>query len=375
LRKPIPSVGLVALAMEKKATWSLGMDSIGLFAGFLNSFPNSPPLLRRNDKTMISTQPAGPPRFIDLRIDWLAQYAPETKLFGPESNARASRDLARIEGYLGATSAAFLMLGRDREDWARRPDSWAALGDLIARSEAEFPGRVLRSGEDYSRWQSEPDHLTWIVLGIGGFESLIASKADLNRLPMLFERGVRVFQPFSTAAASEAVLLENNDLLISFLETLESLNPDSAGPRPILDLAGMEDCTTNEALSWLEAKEPHARRVLITKSSGPMEAETTVRLRRLGGFTVLSASSSSFDSLASLRFAIESVASISLDGETGYTGIGLATDAFGDGNGLASVVTVADLVSWTVKVWGSSAATALLRDNATAWIARIVGAS
>ena len=319
---------------------------------------------------MSSSSPIEPPRFIDLRIDWLAQYSPETNLFGPETTARAIGDLPRIEGYLGATSAAFLMLGRDREDWSRRPDSWSALADLIARSEAEFPGRVLRSREDYSHWQSEPDGLTWIVMGVGGFGPLIRTRDDLKRLSRLFERGIRVFQPFSQ---EEPTVLDDNGIFLHFLATLEELNPTEHGPRPILDLAGMDTRKIKQTLAWFEEKDHRAGHILLSHSAGRIDMESIARMRSLGGFTVLAASTRSFDSLAALRFAIELVASIPIPGITGYTKIGLASDAFGGGKGLDGIETVPDLGAWAMKTLEPSVASALLRDNATALIAQCVG--
>ena len=136
-----------------------------------------------------------PPRMIDLRVDWLAQYAPDTALLGPEARDLAARDLPRIEGYLGATSLAVLALGRCNADWLRRDDPWRSLDDLIARAEAEFAGRLLYGPDDLARWRDDPHGLTWGVLAVAGFDALVRSPADLDRLPALFARGVRVFQP------------------------------------------------------------------------------------------------------------------------------------------------------------------------------------
>ena len=58
-----------------------------------------------------------------------------------------------------------------------------------------FAGRLLIAREDFARWLAEPTSLTWGVIGIEGFDALITAEADLTHLPLLLERGVRVFQP------------------------------------------------------------------------------------------------------------------------------------------------------------------------------------
>jgi len=292
---------------------------------------------------------ADPPRFIDLRIDWLLQYAPETSLFGPEARERAARDLPRIEGYLGSTAMAVLAIGRDPEDWARRSDPWRALDDLIARAEAEFSGRLLIGPDDLSRWRDDPHGLTWGLLEITGLESLITTDADLERLPALFERGVRVFQ-------TGALSVERVRSLLGVLLSLDG------GPRPSIDLAGMSREVMDETLDWFEAEPERARRVIPFRSHGPIDDEAK-RLRALGGFAGLGVSSRSFDSAEALRLAIDALGD----------GVGLATDAFGGGEPLSGVETVPDLQGWAIKAFGIDRARAILRGNAEAWVAAIMG--
>ena len=310
-----------------------------------------------------------PPRLIDLRIDWLSQYAPESNIFGPETIARANRGIPRVEGYLGATSASFLMLGRDPENWAQRGDPWASLAELLARCEAEFPGRLLIGRDDLDRWRDDPDGLTWGVLGVGGFDRLVRSTADLERLPGLFARGVRVFQIVGTAGNELAgSWFEGDDrgltdLGRAFLDAVASLGTD---PRPIVDLAGLGPVALREVLDWLESR--GSDRLLVMRSHGPIVVDDIVRLAALGGIVGLGASSRSFATAAELKDAYEAIAS-----RFGFLGIGLATDALGDALGLGGLQTAGEIREWTRSNFPAEVARAILHDNVAGLIARSVG--
>ena len=307
-----------------------------------------------------------PPRLIDLRIDWLSQYAPESNNFGPETIARANRGIPRVEGYLGATSASFLMLGRDPEDWARRGDPWASLGELLTRCEAEFSGRLLIGRDDLDRWRDDPDGLTWGVLGVGGFDRLVRSTADLERLPGLFARGVRVFQVVGTAENELAgSWFEGDDrgltdLGRAFLDVVASLG------NPIVDLAGLGRVALGEVLDWLESH--GSDRLLVMRSHGPIVVDAIARLAALGGIVGLGASSRSFATAAGWKDANEAIAS-----RFGFLGIGLATDALGDALGLAGLQTAGEIREWTRSNFPAEVARAILHDNVAGLIARSVG--
>jgi len=100
-------------------------------------------------------------RLIDLHVDWLLQYAGETVVFEPSLNPDVGARLGQADGYLQATRAAVVSCYRNAADWAAQPDSWAALGQLLARVEAEFPGRLLIGPDDFARWLDDGDGLTW----------------------------------------------------------------------------------------------------------------------------------------------------------------------------------------------------------------------
>ena len=167
-----------------------------------------------------------PARLIDLHCDWLLQYAGETTDFDPGFIPESAACLGQAEGYLQGASASVIACYRDAGDWARHPDPWLALGSLIARIEAEFPGRLLIGPDDFARWRDDPEGLCWGVIGVEGFDALIRTPADLDRLARLFERGVRVFQPVYTATSLLAGSASSGDdrgltdLGRAFLDTL-----------------------------------------------------------------------------------------------------------------------------------------------------------
>ena len=310
-----------------------------------------------------------PPRLTDLRVDWLVQYAPESNVFGPETNARAIHGIPRVEGYLGATSAAFLMFGRDPEDWERRGDAWASLGELLARCEAEFSGRLLIGGDDLQRWRDDRGGLTWGVLGIGGLDRLVRSTADLEHLPSVFARGVRVFQMVSSSENAIGGSWADGDdrglteLGGALLEAIASLSGDQ---RAIVDVAGLGRVALGETLDWLESR--GANRVEIMRSHGPIVREDTLRLRGLGGLVGLGASSRSFATADELKVALMKIVD-----RIGFEGIGLATDALGVAPGLDGLRTAGDIREWIASNVAPEVARAVLHDNAEALIARSVG--
>ena len=80
-----------------------------------------------------------PLRLIDLRCNWLWQYAAETTLYDSPPPDELERRVARLDGYMSGTAAAVLVCGRSAEDWGRRPDRWRVLEELLARTNPSFP--------------------------------------------------------------------------------------------------------------------------------------------------------------------------------------------------------------------------------------------
>ena len=329
-------------------------------------------------------------RLIDLHVDWLLQYAGESTVFDPRRYPTSESSLTQAEGYLQATSAAVVSCYRDAEEWAGRPDAWAALGELIARIEAEFPGRLLIAASDFARWEDDPDGLAWGMIGVEGFDSLIRTEADLGRLPALFVRGVRLFQPTYTAtgllAGSSAPGDDRGltDLGRGFLEVLATIAPDGPGPRPILDLAHLNPRTSGEILDWYEADPGRAGRVAPIYSHGTpahpgfdgpraLPLEHLGRLRVLGGLVGISVSPPFFRSPDEVKAAIESAAALPFRGRPGFEGIGIGTDFLGVDATFPGLGNTPEIVAWAGANFDPASASALLHDNARALIARACG--
>lgn len=330
------------------------------------------------------------PRLIDLHADWLLQYAPETTVFDPALYPRIADRLGQTEGYLQATSVAFLSCYRDPRDWSRQADPWAALGDLITRIEAEFPGRLLHGPDDVCRWLDAPDGLGWGVLGVEGFDLLARSSADLERLPRLFERGVRLFQPVETSSSllggSSAADDHRGltDLGRAFLQTLADVGPSSGGPRPLLDLAGLNPASVGEVLDWFEADPDRSRRLIPVLSHGAMALEGFAnpralspdplkRLRALGGLIGLGVGSPFHATADALKADVEAIAAIPFEGRLGFEGIALATCILGRDPSATGLETAEQVVAWTRSNFDPSTSDALIAANARRLLARAIG--
>ena len=329
-------------------------------------------------------------RLIDLHTDWLLQYAAETTLFDPALYPETPNRLGQAEGYLGSTWAAVLACYRRADDWARQADPWGALGALIARVEAEFCGRVLAGPEDHRRWRDDPHGLTWAVIGVEGFDALVRTAGDLARLPGLFERGVRLFQPVYSDTSALGGSAEPGDdrgltpLGAEFLRALLDLASPAGGPRPLLDLAHLNPTAAADVLAWFEADATRAERVLPVYSHGALQhdgcpgpraitAENLRRLRALGGTIGFSVSPGFYDSADALRAGIEAAASLPFLGRAGFEGIAIGTDFLGVDRDAPGLGTAAEVIAWAESTFEPATAAALLADNAGAVFTRMAG--
>jgi membrane dipeptidase len=331
---------------------------------------------------------ATPPRFIDLHCDWLLQYATETTLFDAALYARTAQRLPQAEGYLGATSAAVIACFRRADDWERQPDPWRAVFDLIARIEAEFAGRILMTEADRQRWREDADSLTWAVVGIEGFDTLVRGSEDLGRLPSLVERGVRLLQPIygassrlggSAAAGDERGL---TDLGRAFLQTLDGTVRDARGVRVLLDLAHMNPTTMSDVLAWFEAGGARTERMVPVYSHGAVRhdgfplpraltRENLARLRNLGGVIGLSVGPPFYRGSDELREGLEAAASLPWRGREGFDGIAIGTDFLGVDETAPGLRNVPEVVAWLSDTFPPPLATALIAGNADALLERL----
>ena len=333
-----------------------------------------------------------PSQLIDLHVDWLLQYVPDSSLFDPSHYPGVNDRLGQTAGYLQTTRAAILSCFRSSNDWASRPDPWRALVDLIARVEAEFSGRLLIGPDDFDRWEDDKNGFTWGLIGVEGFDPLIRSSADLSHLSALFERGVRLFQPVYTAESmlgGSSVAGDDRRLTplgLEFLETLLAVVSSPTGPRPLLDLAHLNSLTSSDVLDWFEADSTRADRVLPIHSHGtPVHPGFTLpralptdhlrRLRALGGFVGISVSPPFFETSAQVQATIEGVAAIPFLGEPGYAGIGIGTDFLGVDRTFPDLANAEAVVEWCLAHFAKPFANALLHDNARKLFARVTGAA
>jgi membrane dipeptidase len=330
-------------------------------------------------------------RLIDLHCDWLRQYAPELASFDRSSGEAVANRLGELDGYLSTTSAAGLICARTPEEWAAFADPWAALGDMIARYQAEFSGRILMGPDDADRWIREPaDGLCWGLIGVRGFDSLILEPSDLDRLPELFARGARMFQPIETPCTRLGGSSEPGDdrgltdLGRGFLERLTGLglglDSDQAGsaPRPVVDLSGMNSATLADVLSWLEADPARLDRVLVVISrggfEGPRPIDGVTRLRALGGVIGLGVGPPSLGAPDDLAAQVRTLTSVPFRGEIGAGGIAIATDYLGGVEPFADLANVDRIIERFRRTLDRPTADALLFGNGRELFLEAVGA-
>ena len=328
-----------------------------------------------------------PHRLIDLHCDWLLQYALDTTVFDPALYAEAAGCLEQAEGYLLGASAGVMACYRDAREWAAFEDPWRALGDLITRIEAEFPGRILIGPDDLARWDDAPEELCWAVIGVEGFDFLVRTVGDLERLPPLFERGARVFQPvYATdnalaGSASGGDARGLLDLGRRFLETLAEV-PGSA--RPILDLAHLNPSAMADVLDWFEADANRTQRLLPAYTHGAIAHEgfatpralsldNLKRLRKLGG--TVGITPSFYGSKDALNAAIETAAALPFGDDPGYAGIVIGTDFLGVDTTLPGLGNVEGVVAWLLKTFDGPTASRLIEGNARHLLGRACGAA
>ncbi len=334
---------------------------------------------------------SGSLRLIDLHTDWILQYAPEMTVFDASLYPGVPGRLPQSEGYLLGTSVAFLACFRKAEDWERQADPWCALSAILARLEAEFPGRILADRADWDRFGDDPQGMSWGVLGIEGFDALIRSEADLARLPGLFRRGVRLFQPTYNASGLLAGSSQPGDdrgltdLGRAFLASLAELGNHPDQPRPLVDLAHLNPQAASDVLDWFEADESRRSRLIPVYSHGAprhdafaspraISLDNLRRLRALGGTVGISVSPPFFETLDQVKRGIETVAEIPLRGQAGYEGIAIGTDFLGVDQTIAGLENVPAVVSWVSSEFDARVASLLIEKNARTLIVEMLHA-
>lgn len=331
-------------------------------------------------------------RLVDLHCDWLRQYATETTLYEGGLYPEIPGRVGRLDGYLLGASLAVLACARKPGDWASRPDAWGSLGLMIARYEAEFAGRILRDPGDVVRWRSSPaDGLCWGVLGVAGFDFLVRESADLDRLPALFACGVRVWQPVaSSGGALGGANVPGDDrglteLGRAFLDRLAGMAAaGESGPRPILDLAGMNATTVADTLRWYDGM-PSARErlpIAVTHGTGSYstlldgasdDARTVAEFRARGGVIGLTPGLPGTETPDEMKALIEAVASVPIDGRASHEGLAIGSDLLGPERGVTGLASAREIARWLGRAFDRPTAAALAAGNARSLVLRAVG--
>ena len=331
-------------------------------------------------------------RLVDLHCDWLRQYATETTLHDPGLYPEIPGRVGRLDGFLLGTSLAVLACVRKAEDWARQPDSWHSLGLMIARYESEFTGRILYNADDVARWRSWPaDGLCWGVIGVAGFECLIRADGDLDRLPALFERGVRVFQPVATTggvlggSTGDGDDRGLTDLGRGFVARVAGLGRgNETGPWPILDLAGMNGRTMAETLKWLDDEPGVSRGLLLTVSHGTagyaslldgssVDGRNLGEFRARGGVIGLTPGQPGCETPDDLKRCIETIAALPYEGRPGYAGIAIGTDLLGLEQTAPGLGSAREIIRWLKRAFDARTAAELGEGNALRLLLRSTG--
>ena len=332
-------------------------------------------------------------RLIDLHCNWALQYVGETCHYDAAAYADVLTRLDQVEGYLTGTGITVLTCGRRAGDWAEQPDAWKSLGEMIARYEAEFSGRLLTGPGDATRWNAEPpDFIGWGILGIEGFDALVRQPDDLDRLPELFRRGIRVFQLVETEASvlgGAAVAGDDRGLTElgqAFLDRLEQLSRSCgpSGPCPVVDLADLNSQATAEVLTWFESDRMRLHGLRLVRSHGTiatprrpvmtgLSAENLQRFRALGGVVGLSPGLPYFDSPEEFREGIEAIAAVPFRGLAGYWGIGIGTDFLNLQGTLPHLENAARLTEWLAASFPWFITARLIRANIRPLLLRAVG--
>jgi membrane dipeptidase len=330
-------------------------------------------------------------RLIDVHCNWLRQYAPEITTFGPTANGVSPERLKQLGGYMTATAAAVLGCGYSPAEWARHPDPWRSLGDLIARHEAEFCGRLLISPADLNQWHSgPPDGLTWGVLGVSGLDFLVRDAADLNRLAELFERGVRVFQLVETSNNQLAGSADPGDgrglseLGRACVSQIAGLAlEDSREGIPILDLAHLNPLSMGQVIEVVEdAVRKHTLLLIYSHGavahadfdgSRAIDLQNLARVRALGGLMGLTPGLPFHQSPDELKSCVDHVAAIPFEGRLGYEGIAIGSDFLELDGTLPDLDDAAAIVGWAARNFDEATAMLLIEGNARALLAKAAG--
>jgi membrane dipeptidase len=306
---------------------------------------------------------------VDLAVEWLLQYSGESTVIDSGSYPGVGDRLGQVEGYLSASALAVVWFGPAPGD---RPDPWGEAGELLARIEAEFPGRLLTGPEDVDRFDQEPEGgLTWAVAGLRGVSAMLQSQPDSGRLARLVDRGVRAFRLAGLVDHPPAPG-EDLPLAIEDRRAIETIASAARSPM-MLDLAGLGPRASGEAIDAVEeSKGSLVPIVSLGGSSGRtiagLRPEDFDRIKQLGGVVGLGVGRAFHRDADELADAIGAIA-----GRGGPDGVAIGTGFLGIEEPSGAIEDAPALLDWCAGRFDPETASRLCWANARQAIRRAIG--
>jgi hypothetical protein len=313
-----------------------------------------------------------PEKVIDLEIPWLWQYAPDVSLFDPTLGDTIRPRLSQLDGYLTGTSAAFVSLSLEHLAPSLVADPWRAWSELLARTEAEFCGRIFSGPADQARWLEDPSQLCWGVPRIEGLRSALQSTRDLDRLRSFLDRGVRVFG-WSSSRHAGASNASTPGGLIELLGWLERKH-HQIGVKTAVDLSHTSRPELEGALDWFEADPARSDRVipLISRCNdfpGPAPSLSTQEIRRwraIGAYLGFALITVSPTAPAALLAEIALAAQSAWKGEPGCKGLAISTSFLRADARVAELGEIGQVARWLLDSFGPDDGAWLATESARA---------
>ena len=317
----------------------------------------------------------------NLYCDWLRQYATETTLHRASLYPEVAGRVGRLDGYLLGTSLTVLAW-RKPDDWSARPDAWGSLGLLLARYESEFTGA----------WSAIPG--TWSAggrrppMGSAGACSASPGSTSWSGTPTTWTacrpssaRGRHLPADRLQRGGPRRIVGPGDergltDLGRAFLDRLSDLTPaGKSGPRPILDLAGMNAATVADTIRWLDQDRPGSRSWQLAISHGTThyhdlqdgsspDLHNLGAVRSRGGVIGLTPGLPGCESAEELKALVDRVASIPFEGRSGLEGIGIGSNLLGLDRPAPGFGSARDIARALERLFGRETAANLIAGNA-----------
>src|SRR5262249_46028021 len=135
-----------------------------------------------------------------------------------------------------------------------------------------------------------------------------------------------------------------------------------AGPRPILDLAGMSATTMADTLRWYDEESASPQKLPIAVSHGTgsyhavldgssPDARILGEIRSRGGVVGLTPGLPGCETPDELKRLIDAVAALPFEGRSGYEGIAIGSDLLGSDRTAPGLASARDITRWLGKTF------------------------